>query len=207
MSPNKLKGGYGEGVCMVLTSLCQISLQNKFKFRKPQIKDDGQGFGDDGDDDMDNEFEGNADIADMNMGMGKGGDDSADDIDEELDFGVGQNKNDDAEMLQQQIMQSSIGREEWMLEVERVAHKLKINKGVTDGKEWRSHMDQTKKYHENVKGSLPEVRSKLEKLSDEVTQALEKIAKKESVLTRSFQGMTGDYRAHSDNLKEIQGNF
>jgi intraflagellar transport protein 57 len=100
-------------------------------------------------------------------------------------------------------MQSSIGREEWMLEVERVAHKLKINKGASDGKEWRSHMDQTKKYHESVKGSLPEVRSKLERLSEDVSKALEKIAKKESVLTRSFQGMTGDYRAHSDNLKDI----
>jgi hypothetical protein len=44
-------------------------------------------------------------------------------------------------------MQSSIGRDEWMLEVERVAHKLKVNKGQ-DGKEWRTHMDQTKKYHE-----------------------------------------------------------
>lgn len=100
-------------------------------------------------------------------------------------------------------MHSQIGREEWMLEVERVAHKLKINKSGSDNKEWRSHMDQTKKYHESVKGSLPEVRSKLERLSEDVTQALEKIAKKESVLTRSFQGKTGDYRAHSDNLKEI----
>ncbi len=29
-----------------------------------------------------------------------------------------------------------------------------------DGKEWRSHMDQTKKYHESVKGNLPDVRFK-----------------------------------------------
>jgi len=39
------------------------------------------------------------------------------------------------------MIQSSISREEWMLEVERVAHKLKINTGATDGKEWRSHLD------------------------------------------------------------------
>jgi estrogen-related receptor beta like 1 len=104
-------------------------------------------------------------------------------------------------------MHSSIARDEWMLEVERVAHKLKINKASLDGKEWRSHMDQTKKFHEQVRGSLPEVRGKLERLSEDVSNALEKIAKKEQVLTRSFQGMTGDYRAHSDNLKDIQGNF
>lgn len=94
-----------------------------------------------------------------------------------------------------------------MLEVERVAHKLKINKNLTDGKEWRAHLDQTKKYAENVKSSLPDVRIKLEKLSDEVSKALEKIGKKEGLLSRSFQGMTGDYRAHSDHLRDIQNQF
>jgi len=152
------------------------------------IRDDGKGFGDDGDDEMGEEFEGNADIADMNF---KGGDNVSEDdmIDEDLDFGGGNAiKSDEQEIIQQQIMQSSIGREEWMLEVERVAHKLKVNKTSGDANEWRSHMDQTKKYHEAVKGSLPDVRSKLERLSDDVTSALEKIAKKEQVLTRSFQG-------------------
>ena len=64
-------------------------------------------------------------------------------------------------------------------------------------------MDQTKKYHESVRGNLPDVRYKLERLSDDVSKALEKIGKKEQLLTRSFQGMTGDYRAHSENLKDI----
>jgi hypothetical protein len=36
-----------------------------------------------------------------------------------------------------------------MLEVERVAHKLKIaNVNADGGKEWRTHLDQTKKYAE-----------------------------------------------------------
>jgi hypothetical protein len=36
-----------------------------------------------------------------------------------------------------------------MLEVERVAHKLKVNATAGEGaKEWRSHLDQTKKYAE-----------------------------------------------------------
>jgi hypothetical protein len=37
-----------------------------------------------------------------------------------------------------------------------------------------------------VKGSLPDVRVKLERLSDDVSRALEKIAKKEGLLSRSF---------------------
>lgn len=94
-----------------------------------------------------------------------------------------------------------------MLEVERVAHKLKVSKVSSDGKEWRSHLDQTKKYAENVKSALPDVRVKLERLSDDVSKALEKIAKKEGLLSKSFQGMTGDYRAHSDHLRDIQTSF
>jgi len=58
-----------------------------------------------------------------------------------------------------------------------------------------------------VKGSLPDVRIKLEKLSEEVSRALEKIGKKEGLLSKSFQGMTGDYRAHSEHLRDIQNAF
>ena len=84
---------------------------------------------------------------------------------------------------------------------------MKINKNATDGKEWRSHLDQTKKYADQVKGSLPEVRVKLERLQDDASRVLERISRKEGILSRNFQGMTGDYRAHTDQLREIQTNF
>jgi hypothetical protein len=90
LSANKLKNGFGEGVCIVLLSLCQISIQNKIKFKKPAIKDDNRGgFADDGDDEFGgNEFEGNADIADMYDKM-NGDAQSEEDIDEDMDYGVG----------------------------------------------------------------------------------------------------------------------
>jgi hypothetical protein len=72
------------------------------------------------------------------------------------------------------IIESSIAPEEWLMEVERVAHKLKINQN-TDAKEWRSHLEQTKKYAEQVQKGLPDMRYKLEKISDEVTKALDNI--------------------------------
>lgn len=149
-------------------------------------------------DDMGDDLDGGADIADM-----ANNDISEDEMDAD-EFG---GKQGDNEQLQNQIIQSSISKEEWMLEVERVAHKLKVGKAPSDGKEWRSHLDQTKKYADSVKQSLPDVRVKLERLSDEVSKALERIAMKEGLLSKSFQGMTGDYRAHSDNLLEIQTNF
>ena len=129
MSPGKLKSGFGEGVCTCLFRLCKLSLQNKFRFKKAQIKDDGAGFGDEGDDELGgDEFEGNADVADMDQNEKL---DQSGDIDEELDFGGIKEtaiEKDDTEINRQEILQSLIGKEEWMLEVERVAHKLKFNK-------------------------------------------------------------------------------
>lgn len=58
-----------------------------------------------------------------------------------------------------------------------------------------------------MRASLPDVRVKLERLADDVSRALERISKKEGLLSKSFQGMTGDYRAHSERLKEIQDAF
>ena len=51
------------------------------------------------------------------------------------------------------------------------------------------------------------MRSKLERLQDEAQKALDKISRKEGLLSRSFQGQTGDYRAHSDQLRENQTAF
>lgn len=205
-APNKLKTGNGEGVCEVLLKLTQISLQNKFRFRKPVIKEDNN-FDEDADDVNADDMEGGADLADVIHAQ-----ESDEDIDEDMDFGGGDLHADlakemEAEMQQNAIIQSNISKEKWALEVERCAHKLKINKNATDGKEWRSHLDQTKKYADQVKASLPDTRVKLERLQDDASKALERISRKEGILSRNFQGMTGDYRAHTDQLREIQTNF
>lgn len=65
MAPNKLKSGHGDGVCEVIAKLCTVSMQNKFKFKKPQIKDDGNQMDDEGDDNNGDDMDGGGDIADM----------------------------------------------------------------------------------------------------------------------------------------------
>jgi hypothetical protein len=63
VSPSKLKAGFGEGVTLVLLKLTEVSLANKFRFKKPVIEQDDKGGDEDADegDDMD----GGADLADM----------------------------------------------------------------------------------------------------------------------------------------------
>jgi Intra-flagellar transport protein 57 len=74
MPASKLKAGHGDGVCSLLLKLSTVTLNAKFKFRKPVIKDEGGGrdMDDEGGDDMGDDMDGNADIADMLGGAGGG---------------------------------------------------------------------------------------------------------------------------------------
>ena len=103
LSPNKLLPGFGDGVCSVLYALAEMSVSNKIRFKKPIIRDDGGGFGGDDDaDELGDELEGDADVANM---MHVQDDDIDDVIDDEFEFGGnmaggGQVINED-DMLQQ----------------------------------------------------------------------------------------------------------
>lgn len=205
VNPNKLKSGYGEGVCTVLLKLTEAGLARRFKFKQPVIREESQAAEDDAE--ANDDMEGDADLANEIHAQ-----ESGDDIDEDLDFGGGQIQADmarelEAEQADKAIIESSISKEKWQLEVEGIAHKLKLGKIAESGKEWRSHLEQTKGFAEQVRTSLPKVRSKLERLQDDASRALDKINRKESILSRNFQGMTGDYRAHTDQLRDIQNNF
>jgi len=122
---NKLQKGHGEGVVTVLQKLCQISIQNKFRFKTPKIKDDGGAMmeeaEDDGGDDMGGDDVG-GDLADMANQEFSDDEDIADFAEPEVD----QQQQEDME--DKAIIHSNITREEWLIECERVAHKLKLGK-------------------------------------------------------------------------------
>jgi hypothetical protein len=107
---NKLQKGHGDGVCMVLEKLCQISLQNKFRFKKAVIKDDGGALVEDAEDD--------------------GGDDmGGDDMGGDLQDMANQEQSDDEDigdfaepeglapedLEDKAIIHSNITREEWLI--------------------------------------------------------------------------------------------
>ncbi len=76
------------------------------------------------------------------------------------------------------MIESNIDSREWELEVERVAPRLKIPI-QNDSKEWRNHIEQAKTYGQVIKKTLPDARSKLEKMSENLGKVLEKITKRE----------------------------
>lgn len=188
----KLKSGSGDAVVQALYELAQLALQNKrFQFRRPVIPEDDEeeGQGDDEDD-----MEGNMDEL-INQELSDE-EDVAEFI-EEIPDDMPMVKEEDREMIE-----AEVDPDEWIRECQRVAPKLKMGK-IHDVNEWRSHLDQTQKFADTVRNSLPDVRSKLERVSDEVTQALDRISKKEAMLNRAMTGMTGDYKSTVVNFKTI----
>ncbi len=104
------------------------------------FKDDGAGLDDEADDMDGDDMDGRADMADEVHAA-----ESDNEIDEEMDFGGGMQhdlaKQMEADMAQNAIIHSAITTEKWQIEVERVAHKLKINKNGADENAWRSHLE------------------------------------------------------------------
>ena len=185
INPNKLKAGHGEGVCLVLLKLTGAALARRFQYQTPTIRDEGAGGDDDADDNGD-DMEGDADLANEIHAA-----DSEDDIDEDLDFGGGNIQTEMARELEaaqemNAIIESNVGKEKWQLEVEAIAHLLKLGKIGDSGREWRSHLEQTKGFAEKVRANLPKVRGKLERLQDDASRTLDKIGRKEGILSRNF---------------------
>lgn len=119
---------------------------------------------------------------------------SPDLINMEIDFGDKMNKEDDKkenendQEIISNILQSDIPTEEWQREVERVASKLKIdyNNFNYNNAEWRNHLENIKNHDVSISKSLPDCRGILENLSHDIDRSLEKISKKESMISKNF---------------------
>lgn len=73
------------------------------------------------------------------------------------------------------VLETSIDPQQWALELERVAPKLKMMResaGGTAGKEWRDHLEQTKNYQAVIEESFPAARLGLEQLHKDLSSIL-----------------------------------
>jgi len=74
--------------------------------------------------------------------------------------------------------------------VERVSAKFRAdtykNNNNYYNSEWRNHLDQIKSLEQNFSKSIPDTRSILENLSGDIDRSLEKISKKEAMISKNF---------------------
>ena len=196
--PNQLRQGYGIPICIVLLSLVNKVIQKVgFSFRKPNLEEKKAGAKDDG-----LEIE----------------DEMPDLINNEIDYG--DDINDDkkqtnantAKEIEQQddgtgIMYSGTTQEDWQRELEKVSMKLKFDYGKINSNgnsEWREHIQQIKEGGEKFTTAIPDSRAVLENLSSEIDKSLEKIIKKEEMLSKNHENIISDYKEkHKDRNIQI----
>ena len=197
--PNQLRQGYGTPICIVLISLVDKVIQKiGFSFKKPKLeekkgnaKEDGLDIEDEMPDLINNEIDYGDDI--------KGDDKKANNANnvkekEDKDDGIG-------------IMYSGTTQEDWQRELEKVSSKLKIEYGkinANGSSEWREHIQQIRQGGEKLNTAIPESRAVLENLSSEIDKSLEKIIKKEELLSKNHENIISDYKEkHKDTNIQV----
>ena len=104
-------------------------------------------------------------------------------------------------------MFSGTSQEDWQRELEKVSSKLKLEYGKINANgtsEWREHIQQIKEGGEKFNTAIPESRAVLENLSSEIDKSLEKIIKKEELLSKNHENIISDYKEkHKDRNIQI----
>ena len=187
ISPTLLRQGYGINVCTVLLSLVNAALDKKgFKFKKPKFEE--KNLGNAGD---------SPDIED----------EAPDLINNEIDYGDNLNEvkqeekpkatTDIKEDTGFGILYSTTSQEDWQRELEKVSSKLKLDYNALNAfnkNEWRNHIQTIKDNEEKFTKEIPDSRAVLENLSMEIDRSLEKITKKEEILSKNHQGIISSFK-------------
>ena len=196
--PNQLRQGYGIPICIVLLSLVNKVIQKVgFSFRKPNLEEKKSGVNNDG-----------LEIEDEMPDLINNEIDYGDDINEDKK----QTNATTAKESEQQddgtgIMYSGTTQEDWQRELEKVSMKLKFDYGKINSNgnsEWREHIQQIKEGGEKFTTAIPDSRAVLENLSSEIDKSLEKIIKKEELLSKNHENIISDYKEkHKDRNIQI----
>ena len=196
--PNQLRQGFGTPICIVLLSLVDKVIQKiGFSFHKPKLEEKKLNSRDEG-----------LDIEDEMPDLINNEIDYGDDINEDKKQ---TNANTVKESEQQDdgtgIMYSGTTQEDWQRELEKVSMKLKFDYGKINSNgnsEWREHIQQIKEGGEKFTTAIPDSRAVLENLSSEIDKSLEKIIKKEEMLSKNHENIISDYKEkHKDRNIQI----
>ncbi len=178
LPPNKLRTGYGDSVVLVLSKLADKALEKKkFSFKKMRIDNEKSSNGADNVVDIEEETPDTINVEIQYDDEGQGSESKT----------LSALNNDDKTEIVSEILSSDIPADEWQRELERVAGKLKLDYNNTfTSSEWRTHIDNIKQNEENFAKAIPDSRSILENLSGDIDLSLEKISKKEGIISKNF---------------------
>ena len=194
--PNQLRAGYGVPICSVLLLLVNKALEKKgFSFKKPKFVDEGK----------------------SNTKSAPDVEDEAPDlINNEIDFGdnlnnekVNEDEKEEDKMEEDdgnKILYSGTSGEDWQRELEKVSSKLKMDYdslNVFGNSEWRAHINIIQINEAKFTKEIPDSRAVLENLSSEIDKTLEKITKKEEMISKNHSNVISSYKEKVIFTKKI----
>ncbi len=117
-------------------------------------------------------------------------------------------KEDELEKSLVEMMEGNVDPVLWKTELERVGPKLKGTM-TTAGKEWRSHLEATKKHQGTIAETFPSSAKQLESIAASTGEILERVVQKEGQINNQLEHLTEEYKVIKARLdvltKEYQG--
>ena len=229
LSITALTRGYGHEVCTTLNWLLdQVLKRRRFKWRRPEYPQEG--FAIEAEVDMDAEMNHN-DMRKKSSkkGGGGGGKTSIDNIEEEESMNKkkdddynedddeeevlysemireksysSKHDNDDDDDEDREKMNSEVDPLIWKIELERVRPRLKVH-GITNAKEWRTHIEQSNIHSNIVSNTLPDAKRLLNRITENVKDSLERVTSREKYLNNTYEKLVKDYQIIMKKMKTM----
>lgn len=200
--PSKLKAGYGEHVCYVLDRLAEEVLkQTQFNWNKPNYPTEELEESSVMEDDSE------LTLNKMQEEMIEEPDDYEEHLMDLEALKAQTNTSETSESSKpDEILESTTDAAEWNLEVERVLPLLKVTIR-TDNKDWRIHLDQMHQHKEGIESSLKETKGYLNRLQEEISKTLEKVASREKYINNQLEHLIHEYRTAQSQLSEAKERY
>ncbi|OQR99027.1 Intraflagellar Transport Protein 57 [Achlya hypogyna] len=198
----KLKQGYGEAVCAALEFICDKALAARgFNWTKPKYPKE--------------EYAEEAEV-DEHLEVDADDDDVVVEEDEELYTDTIRAKTEESELEEstKQIIIAAVRfRVEamaqyvdpllWKTELERVGPKLKAKVKEDDGKEWHTHIEQTKKHDATIQDNLANTSAQLKAITKQLNEVIERMGAKEKYINNQFDHLRQDYHQVKEKLQAV----
>ena len=195
---SKLKQAYGDATVAVLDFLVNKAMTKLFVWQKPEYIEEPE---------EEAQVDEDADVG--------GIEDEIDAVPED-DEAIFQESDfyrvpaDEEEPANREILTSGIDPVAWQTELERVGHRLRIP-NVAAGKEWRSHVEQTKIHEEKIRNIFsndqdgpPPLLKQVQNLSEKISDAKEKINLKENYINKQFEDKKQSYQQLKTELTDLE---
>merc|ERR1719446_527101 len=108
--------------------------------------------------------------------------------------------------LTDSILDATVEPAAWQVELERVTPMLKMQI-LSDPKEWRNRLVNTKSHQQTVASLAPETYAMLDRLSEDMERTLKAVRAAEQKLNQQCKDGVDEFAEKQDKLQEIQDEF